>query len=108
MAEYTLPPELDAFAEAVGDEALGPFQAADFDADPSAAFNDGMDAAMNFMADAGVPSDMMDAIKDIAEGGFEQHMTMNPDSDPMEAFDAVGGAVDMYLADFQEICPSWI
>ena len=38
MAEFVLPPEMEAFAEAAGDAAMGPFQAADFAADPSAAF----------------------------------------------------------------------
>ena len=56
MAEYVLPPEMDAFAEAAGNAAMGPFQAADFNADPSAAFSDGMGAAMDFMSDAGMPS----------------------------------------------------
>ena len=60
MAEFVLPPEMEAFAEAAGDAAMGPFQAADFDADPSAAFSDGMGAAMDFMSDAGMPTEMMD------------------------------------------------
>ena len=46
MAEFVLPPEMEAFAEAAGDAAMGPFQAADFNADPSAAFSEGMGAAM--------------------------------------------------------------
>ena len=44
MAEFVLPPEMEAFAEAAGDAAMGPFQAADFAADPSAAFSEGMGA----------------------------------------------------------------
>ena len=100
MAEYILPPEMEAFAEAAGDAAMGPFQAADFDADPSAAFSDGMGAAMDFMSDAGMPTEMMDAIQDLGSSAFDAHMQANPDSSPMDAFDAVGGAVDMYMADF--------
>ena len=100
MAEFVLPPEMEAFAEAAGDAAMGPFQAADFAADPSAAFSEGMGAAMDFMTDAGMPPDMMANIADVAHGAFDAHMAANPDSPPMDAFDAVGGAVDMYLADF--------
>ena len=55
MAEYTLPPEMEEFAEACGDAAMGPFQAADFDADPSTAFSEGMGAVMEYMTDAGMP-----------------------------------------------------
>jgi len=105
MAEYVLPPEMDAFAEAAGAAAMGPFQAADFNADPSAAFSDGMGAAMDFMADAGMPPEMMNMIQDVCQGGFDAHMAANPDSPPMDAFDAVGGAVDMYLADFPADMP---
>jgi hypothetical protein len=105
MAEFVLPPEMEAFAEAAGDAAMGPFQAADFNADPSAAFSEGMGAAMDFMSDAGMPPDMMNMIQDICQGGFDAHMAANPDSSPMDAFDAVGGAVDMYLADFPADMP---
>ena len=100
MAEYTLPPDLDAFAEACGDAAMPAFEGADFNADPSAAFSEGMGAAMDFMVDAGMPPDMCNMIQDICQGGFDQHMASNPDSSPMDAFDAVGSAVDMYMADF--------
>ena len=100
MAEVILSPEMESFAEAAGDAALGPFQAADFDADPSAAFSDGMGAAMDYMSDAGMPTEMMDAIQDLGTAAFDAHMEANPDSSPMDAFDAVGGAVDMYMADF--------
>ena len=105
MAEFVLPPEMEAFAEAAGDAAMGPFQAADFAADPSAAFSEGMGAAMDFMTDAGMPPDMMANIADVAQGAFDAHMAANPDSPPMDAFDAVGGAVDMYLADFPADMP---
>ena len=105
MAEFVLPPEMEAFAEAAGDAAMGPFQAADFAADPSAAFSEGMGAAMDFMTDAGMPPDMMANIADVAQGAFDAHMAANPDSSPMDAFDAVGGAVDMYLADFPADMP---
>ena len=100
MANIELPPEMEAFAEACGDAAMGPFNAADFDADPSAAFSDGMGAAMDFMSDAGMPTEMMDAIQELGSAAFDAHMSANPESSPMEAFDAVGGAVDMYMADF--------
>ncbi len=105
MAEYTLPPDLDAFAEACGDAALPAFQGADFNADPSAAFSEGMGAAMDFMIDAGMPPDMCNMIQDICQGGFDQHMASNPDASPMDAFDAVGSAVDMYMADFPADMP---
>ena len=105
MAEFVLPPEMEAFAEAAGDAAMGPFQAADFAADPSAAFSEGMGAAMDFMADAGMPPDMMANIADVAQGAFDAHMAANPDSPPMDAFDAVGGALDFHMADFPADMP---
>ena len=52
----------------------GPFQGADFDADPSAAFSEGMSAAMDYMADAGMPAPMMEMMQDFCTGAFEQHM----------------------------------
>ena len=105
MAEFVLPPEMEAFAEAAGDAAMGPFQAADFAADPSAAFSEGMGAAMDFMADAGMPPDMMANIADVAQGAFDAHMAANPDSPPMDAFDAVGGALDFHMAEFPADMP---
>ena len=105
MAEFVLPPEMEAFAEAAGDAAMGPFQAADFAADPSAAFSEGMGAAMDFMADAGMPPDMMANIADVAQGAFDAHMAANPDSPPMDAFDAVGAGLDMHMADFPADMP---
>ena len=105
MAEFVLPPEMEAFAEAAGDAAMGPFQAADFAADPSAAFSEGMGAAMDFMTDAGMPPDMMANIADVAQGAFDAHMAANPDSPPMEAFDAVGGALDFHMAEFPADMP---
>ena len=105
MAEFVLPPEMEAFAEAAGDAAMGPFQAADFNADPSAAFSEGMGAAMDFMADAGMPPDMMANIADVAQGAFDAHMAANPDSPPMDAFDAVGGALDFHMAEFPADMP---
>ena len=105
MAEFVLPPEMEAFAEAAGDAAMGPFQAADFAADPSAAFSEGMGAAMDFMAGAGMPPDMMANIADVAQGAFDAHMAANPDSPPMDAFDAVGGALDFHMADFPADMP---
>ena len=105
MAEFVLPPEMEAFAEAAGDAAMGPFQAADFAADPSAAFQEGMGAAMDFMTDAGMPPDMMANIADVAQGAFDAHMAANPDSPPMDAFDAVGGALDFHMAEFPADMP---
>ena len=105
MAEFVLPPEMEAFAEAAGDAAMGPFQAADFAADPSAAFSEGMGAAMDFMTDAGMPPDMMANIADVAQGAFDAHMAANPDSPPMDAFDAVGGALDFHMAEFPADMP---
>ena len=105
MAEFVLPPEMEAFAEAAGDAAMGPFQAADFAADPSAAFSEGMGAAMDFMTDAGMPPDMMANIADVAQGAFDAHMAANPDSPPMDAFDAVGGALDFPMAEFPADMP---
>ena len=55
MAEFTIPPEIEPLVEACGEAALWAFQAADFANDPSAAFSEGMSAAMDVMADAGMP-----------------------------------------------------
>ncbi len=101
MAEFTLPPALADFADACGDVALPAFQGAEpgFADDPGAAFSEGLGAATEFMADAGMPPDMIDMISDVCQAGFDQHIASNPDGSPMDAFDAVGGAVDMYLAE---------
>ena len=104
MAEFVLPPEMEALAEACGDAAMGPFQAADFANDPRAAFSEGMGAAMDFMADAGMPSDMMANMQDVAQGAFDAHMA-GGDSPPMDAFDAVGGAADGLMAPFPADMP---
>ena len=53
-----------------GEAAMGPFQAADFAADPRAAFSEGMGAAMDFMADAGMPPDMMEMMQDVCTRCF--------------------------------------
>ena len=105
MAEFVLPPEMEAFAEAAGDAAMGPFQAADFNADPSAAFSEGMGAAMDFMADAGMPPEMMNMIQEVCHGGIDAHMAANPDSSPMDAFDAVGAGIDHHMADMPPDMP---
>ena len=55
MAEYVMPPEMEAFVEACEDVAMDNFDPAAFEADPSAAFADTMGAVMDFMGDSGMP-----------------------------------------------------
>ena len=99
MAEYVMPPEMEAFVEAAGDVAMDNFDPAAFEADPSAAFADTMGAVMDFMGDSGMPPEMMGDFQDVAQGCFDQYMGDNPDAPPMDAFDAVGAGIDHHMAD---------
>ena len=105
MAEYVMPPEMEAFVEACGDVAMDNFDPAAFDADPSAAFADTMGAVMDFMGDSGMPPDMMGNFQDVAQGCFDQYMGDNPDAAPMDAFDAVGAGIDHHMADMPPDMP---
>ena len=98
MAEFTIPPAYEPLVEACGEAALPTFQGADFANDPGAAFSEGMSAAMDVMADAGMPAPMMEMMQDFCSGAFEQHMAGG--GDPMDAFDAVGSAIDGLMAPF--------
>ena len=99
MAEYMMPPDVEAFMVECGDVAMDNFDPAAFQADPSAAFSDTMGAVMDFMGDAGLPPDMMEGFQDIATGCFNQFMGDNPGASPAEAFDAVGAGIDHHMAD---------
>ena len=103
MAEFTIPPAFEPLVEACGDAALPAFQGADFANDPGAAFSEGMSAAMDVMADAGMPAPMMEMMQDFCSGAFEQHMAGG--GDPMDAFDAVGSAIDGLMAPFPNDMP---
>ena len=105
MAEYVMPPEMEAFVEACGDVAMDNFDPAAFEADPSAAFADTMGAVMDFMGDSGMPPDMMGNFQDVAQGCFDQYMGDNPDAAPMDAFDAVGAGIDHHMADMPPDMP---
>ena len=87
MAEFTIPAAYEPLVDTCSDAALPAFQGADFANDPGAAFSEGMSAAMDVMADAGMPAPMMEMMQDFCSGAFEQHMA---GGDPMDAFDAVG------------------
>ena len=103
MAEFTIPPAFEPLVDACGDAALPAFEAADFANDPGAAFSEGMSAAMDVMADAGMPAPMMEMMQDFCSGAFEQHMAGG--GDPMDAFDAVGSAIDGLMAPFPNDMP---
>ena len=103
MAEFTIPPAFEPLVEACGEAALPAFQGADFANDPGAAFSEGMSAAMDVMADAGMPAPMMEMMQDFCSGAFEQHMAGG--GDPMDAFDAVGSAIDGLMAPFPNDMP---
>ena len=105
MAEYVMPPEMEAFVEACGDVAMDNFDPAAFEADPSAAFADTMGAVMDFMGDSGMPPEMMGNFQDVAQGCFDQYMGDNPDAAPMDAFDAVGAGIDHHMADMPPDMP---
>ena len=105
MAEYVMPPEMEAFVEACGDVAMDNFDPAAFEADPSAAFADTMGAVMDFMGDSGMPPEMMGNFQDVAQGCFDQYMGDNPDAAPMDAFDAVGAGLDHHMADMPPDMP---
>ncbi len=105
MAEYVMPPEMEAFVEACGDVAMDNFDPAAFEADPSAAFADTMGAVMDFMGDSGMPSDMMGNFQDVAQGCFDQYMGGSPDAAPMDAFDAVAAGIDHHIADMPPDMP---
>ena len=62
-----------------------------------------MSAAMDVMADAGMPAPMMEMMQDFCSGAFEQHMAGG--GDPMDAFDAVGSAIDGLMAPFPNDMP---
>ena len=103
MAEFTIPAAYEPLVDACGDAALPAFQGADFANDPGAAFSEGMSAAMDVMADAGMPAPMMEMMQDFCSGAFEQHMAGG--GDPMDAFDAVGSAIDGLMAPFPNDMP---
>ena len=103
MAEFTIPPAFEPLVDACGDAALPAFEAADFANDPGAAFSEGMSAAMDVMADAGMPAPMMEMMQDFCSGAFEQHMAGG--GDPMDAFNAVGSAIDGLMAPFPNDMP---
>ena len=105
MAEYVMPPEMEAFVEACGDVAMDNFDPAAFEADPSAAFADTMGAVMDYMGESGMPPEMMGNFQDVAQGCFDQYMGDNPDAAPMDAFDAVGAGIDHHMADMPPDMP---
>ena len=55
------------------------------------------------LADAGMPAPMMEMMQDFCSGAFEQHMAGG--GDPMDAFDAVGSAIDGLMAPFPNDMP---
>ena len=89
MAEYMMPPEMEAFVDGCESVAMDAFDPAAFEADPSAAFADTMGAVMDYMGDCGMPPDMMANFQDVACGCFDSYMGDNPEAAP-KCFDAVG------------------
>ena len=74
-------------------------------ADPGAAFSEGMSAAMDFMADAGMPPDMMANMQMSRRVHLMLIWQQTLTGDPMDAFDAVGAGLDMHMAEFPADMP---
>ena len=64
MAEFVFHLLLNHLSKHVVKQLYQLFKRADFANDPGAAFSEGMSAAMDFMADAGMPPDMMEMMQD--------------------------------------------
>ena len=93
MATYTMPPEVEAMAEAAGESAYEAYTAAvESGAPPAECFEAACNAASGTMegygADPGMINDMITA----AETGFNN--AVEGGADPMQAFDAAGESVE--------------
>ncbi len=56
-----------------------------------------IEGATNVMLDYGFSTEVCDSLSSAAIKGFKDYMGKNPDSDPMEAFDAAGDCVNKVL-----------
>lgn len=86
---------IEDLAEFSGEVALEIYKTElDKGSNPIHAFSKAIDGAKSVMMDSGCPKEICDLLADAAINGYNSFIINNPDSDPMEAFDAAGDFIN--------------